>query len=106
MNEALRTLAALAAQQNGAVSRAQAHALGLRAAALRRHVAGGMLVPVVVEVGGRRGYLTRTERRRQERRRNELQLLGKVAYFFTYEDIPGGESYVVRTLRAAVEVAA
>jgi hypothetical protein len=57
--------------------------------------------PVVVEVGGQKGYLTRQERQRQERRRNELQLLGRVAYFFTYEDITGDESYVVRTLRSA-----
>jgi hypothetical protein len=34
-------------------------------------------LPIVVEVGGRRGYFTSSERRRQEHRRNELQLLGK-----------------------------
>jgi len=62
--------------------------------------------PVVVEVGGQKGYLTRRERQRQERRRNELQLLGRVAYFFTYEDVTTDESYVVRTLRSALEVAA
>jgi hypothetical protein len=63
-------------------------------------------LPVVVEVGGQKGYLTRAERQRQERRRNELQLLGKVAYFFTYEDITEDEPYVVATLRAVLEVAA
>src|SRR4029077_17047268 len=31
--------------------------------------------PVVVEVGGQKGYLTTRERQRQERRRNELHLL-------------------------------
>ena len=44
-------------------------------------------LPVIVEVGGQRGYLSTTERQRQERRRNELQLLGKVIYFFTTEDV-------------------
>jgi hypothetical protein len=63
-------------------------------------------LPVVVEVGGQKGYLTRTERQRQERRRNELQLLGKMAYFFGYEDITEDEPYVVATLRAVLEVAA
>jgi hypothetical protein len=63
-------------------------------------------LPVVVEVGGQKGYLTRSERQRQERRRNELQLLGKVAYFFSYEDITEDEPYVVATLRAVFEVAA
>jgi hypothetical protein len=63
-------------------------------------------LPVVVEVGGQKGYLTRAERQRQERRRNELQLLGKVAYFFGYEDITEDEPYVLATLRAVLEVAA
>jgi hypothetical protein len=59
-------------------------------------------LPVVVEVGGQRGYLTRTERQRQERRRSHLQLLGKVIYFFGYEDVMEDPSYVVGTLRAAL----
>ena len=42
---------------------------------------------VVVEVGGRRGYLSLDERRRQERRRNALQLEGRTIYFFTTEDV-------------------
>ncbi len=63
-------------------------------------------LPVVVEVGGQKGYLTRRERQRQERRRNELQLLGKVAYFFTYEDVTGDEAYVLRTLHSALGRAA
>jgi hypothetical protein len=59
-------------------------------------------MPVVVEVGGQRGYLTRRERQRQERRRTELQLLGKIIYFFAYEDVTEDPSYVVTTLRAAL----
>ncbi len=58
--------------------------------------------PVLVEVGGRRGYLSADERRRQEHRRNELQLLGKVVYFFTTEDVTDAASYVVSTLRSAL----
>ena len=62
--------------------------------------------PVVAEVGGRRGYLSADDRRRQEHRRNELQLIGKVVYFFSTEDVVDAPAYVVGTLRAALEVAA
>jgi hypothetical protein len=62
--------------------------------------------PVVAEVGGRRGYLSADDRRRQEHRRNELQLIGKVVYFFSTEDVVDAPAYVVATLRAALEVAA
>jgi hypothetical protein len=58
--------------------------------------------PVIVEVGGQKGYLTRRERQRQERRRTELQLLGKTVYFFTYEDVTADVAYVLRTLQAAL----
>lgn len=61
---------------------------------------------VVVEVGGRRGYMSNDERRRQERRRNELQLRGKVIYFFTTEDVVEDPGYVLRTLSAALGYAA
>jgi hypothetical protein len=59
--------------------------------------------PVVVEVGGQLGYLTRRERQRQERRRSELQLLGRIVYFFTYEDLTDDPGYVVGTLRSALD---
>jgi hypothetical protein len=62
--------------------------------------------PVLVEVGGRRGYLSADERRRQEHRRNQLQLLGKVVYFFTTEDVTDAGSYVIATLRGALGQAA
>jgi len=59
--------------------------------------------PVVVEVGGQKGYLTTRERQRQERRRNELHLLGKVVYFFSYEDLTEESGYVVATVRSALD---
>ena len=58
-------------------------------------------LPIVVEVGGKRGYLSAVERQRQERRRNELQLLGKIIYFFTTEDVVSDPRYVIRTLSEA-----
>jgi hypothetical protein len=62
-------------------------------------------LPLIVEVGGTRGYLSRDERRRQERRRNELQLLGKTVYFFTTEDVAHDGPYVLATLREALRAA-
>ena len=58
---------------------------------------------VVVEVGGQRGYLSLHERRRQERRRNALQLEGKTIYFFTRNDVVDDPTYVVRTIAAALD---
>lgn len=57
---------------------------------------------VVVEVGGRRGYLSRDERQRQERRRNALQLAGRTIYFFTRDDVVDDPAYVSSTLTAAL----
>lgn len=62
-------------------------------------------LPIVVEVGGRRGYLSRDERQRQERRRNELQLLGRTVYFFTTEDVRDDKPYVRAIMRRALLVA-
>jgi hypothetical protein len=62
--------------------------------------------PLLVEVGGRRGYLSATERRRQEHRRNQLQLLGKTVYFFSTEDVQCDEDYVLTTVRSALGLAA
>lgn len=59
--------------------------------------------PVVVEVGGQKGYLTTSERQRQDRRRNELHLLGKVLYAFSYEDVTEEPAYVVGTVRSALD---
>jgi hypothetical protein len=59
--------------------------------------------PIVVEVGGQHGYLSREERQRQERRRNELQLRGKIVYFFTRDDVVNRPNEVVVTLFAAIK---
>lgn len=59
---------------------------------------------VIVEVGGRRGYLSVDERRRQERRRNALQLEGRTIYFFTHDDVVADEHYVVDTVRSALGI--
>lgn len=59
-------------------------------------------LPIVVEVGGSRGYLSGAERQRQERRRNELQLRGKTVFFFTRHDVFDRPDYVIATLRTAV----
>ncbi len=63
-------------------------------------------LPIVVEVGGRKGYLSIDERRRQEHRRNELQLLGKTVYFFSTEDVVEDAPYVLGTIRLALTRAA
>jgi very-short-patch-repair endonuclease len=55
--------------------------------------------PVIVEVGGRRGYLSVRERQRQERRRNALQAEGKVVWFFTTEDVVEDPAYVFAMFR-------
>lgn len=59
---------------------------------------------VVVEVGGQRGYLSLDERRRQERRRNALQLEGRTIYFFTRNDVVDDPAYVVGTIVAALGI--
>lgn len=59
-------------------------------------------LPVVVEVGGVKGYLTRQERRRQELRRNQLQLMGKIVYFFPFEEVTEEPGRVIATLREAL----
>lgn len=61
--------------------------------------------PVIVEVGGKRGYLSAQDRQRQEHRRNELQLLGRTVYFFTTEDVSENPPYVVTTVRRGLGLA-
>ena len=91
------------------------HDLPLPAAQCRYNLAGfGVVrvdfefadVPVVIEVGGRRGYLSFAERQRQEQRRNALQLEGKVIYFFTRDDVVNRPAYVAATVAAALGVIA
>jgi len=59
--------------------------------------------PVIVEVGGQKGYLTTRERQRQERRRNDLHLLGKALYSFSYEDVTEEPGYVLATVRSGLD---
>lgn len=58
--------------------------------------------PVIIEVGGRKGYETRDDLLRKERRRRSLQLLGKVVYFFASEEVAGDPGMVLATLRQAL----
>lgn len=59
-------------------------------------------LPVIVEVGGRKGYVSAADRRNKERRRNKVQLIGKTVYFFTRDDIVDTPDYVVATLERAL----
>jgi len=56
-------------------------------------------VPLLVEVGGRRGHSSDAERAKDARRRNELQALGFVVLEFTYLDIHQRPSDVIAMLR-------
>lgn len=80
--------------------------------AQQRHVLDGVgvirvdfefgILPVVVEVAGRRGYMSYGERQQKERRRNALQLAGKTAYYFTRHDIVDDPAYVIATVARAL----
>lgn len=54
---------------------------------------------IVVEVSGRLGHSTPTDRARDAQRRNELQDLGFHVYEFTWEDVTRRPGQVVRTMR-------
>ena len=56
-------------------------------------------VPLLVEVGGRRGHSSDAERAKDARRRNELQALGFVVLEFTYVDVHERPGYVLEMLR-------
>jgi len=56
-------------------------------------------VPLLVEVGGRRGHSSDAERAKDARRRNELQALGFVVLEFTYLDIHQRPNDVIAMLR-------
>jgi len=53
---------------------------------------------VVVEVTGRKGHSTPSERARDAQRRNELQDLGRLVYEYTWEDVTEQPAMVTRTL--------
>ena len=54
---------------------------------------------IVVEVSGRLGHSSPTERARDAHRRNELQDLGLVVYEFTWEDVTRRPSWVQAQIR-------
>lgn len=56
-------------------------------------------IPLLVEVGGRRGHSSDAERAKDARRRNELQALGFVVLEFTYVDVHQRPGYVLSMLR-------
>jgi len=58
--------------------------------------------PIVIEVGGRLGYLSSSDRRKKERRRNALQGDGKTVYFFCRADVVGDPRYVTATVAKAL----
>lgn len=60
---------------------------------------------IVVEVSGRRGHVTDAERRKDARRRNDLQRAGMTVIEFVTSDIVDEPQYVVRTLRHALRLA-
>lgn len=55
---------------------------------------------IVVEVSGRVGHSTPTERARDAQRRNELHDLGLTVYEYTWEDVTRRSGWVIRTMRA------
>ena len=58
--------------------------------------------PIVVEVGGRRGYFSAAERQQKQRRCNALQSAGKIVYFFTTDDIRQRPDEVIAVLWGAL----
>lgn len=56
--------------------------------------------PIVVEVSGRRGHATDSERARDAQRRNELQDVGRQVYEYTYDDVTKRPADVITTMRA------
>jgi very-short-patch-repair endonuclease len=58
--------------------------------------------PVVAEVSGRKGHSSDVDRRRDARRRNELDAAGHVVREFVTADVIDDPTYVVATIRAAL----
>ena len=61
---------------------------------------------VVVEVSGRLGHVSDTDRQRDARRRNHLQISGLIVLEFTTVDVIDDPLYVLTTLRQHLRVAA
>lgn len=60
---------------------------------------------VVVEVSGRLGHSSPSERARDAQRRNELQDLGLRVYEFTWEDVTTRPAHVISTMRSLLHLA-
>jgi very-short-patch-repair endonuclease len=62
-------------------------------------------VGVVVEVSGRKGHSSPSERARDAQRRNELQDAGRAVYEYTWEQVTRRAEWVAATLRARLAAA-
>ncbi len=60
---------------------------------------------VVVEVSGRKGHSSPSERARDAQRRNELQEAGRAVYEYTWEDVTKRSEMVMMTMRRRLGVA-
>jgi Protein of unknown function (DUF559) len=60
---------------------------------------------VIVEVSGRLGHVSDTDRQRDARRRNALQQTGHVVLEFTTADVLDAQAYIVATLREQLRLA-
>jgi hypothetical protein len=60
---------------------------------------------VVVEVSGRKGHSSPSERARDAQRRNELQDAGRAVYEYTWEQVTQRAEWVADTLRARLAAA-
>jgi very-short-patch-repair endonuclease len=60
---------------------------------------------VVVEVSGRKGHSSPSERARDAQRRNELQDAGRAVYEYTWEQVTERTEWVADTLRARLAAA-
>ena len=60
---------------------------------------------IVVEVSGRLGHSTPTERARDAQRRNELQDVGRQVFEYTWEDVTRRPAFVERSLAIRLHAA-
>jgi very-short-patch-repair endonuclease len=60
---------------------------------------------VVVEVSGRKGHSSPTERQVDAQRRNELQDAGRKVFEYTYEDVSRRADHVITTMTQRLHAA-
>ena len=63
------------------------------------------LYGVVVEVSGRKGHSSPTERQIDAQRRNELQDAGRRVFEYTYEDVVARPNHVIATMTQRLRAA-